>query len=148
MVKDVSISLTFNPISSPLTIYFTGWISFRVLLRVMWEPFELEFDVINLRFDDHVQIMIRTAGILEHKRLYSKELLEAREKENCERQEVLEWLAKLSGINFDEDHDRIFKRRHPDTGNWLVESDRFKEWIDGTESCLLWCHGNRKTFPV
>lgn len=114
----------------------------------MWEPFELEFDAINLRFDDHVQIMIRTAGIVEHKRLQSKELLEAQEKEDEERQKVLEWLAKLSGINFDEDHDRIFKRRHQDTGNWLVECVQFKEWIDGMESCLLWCHGNRKIFIV
>lgn len=48
----------------------------------MWEPFELEFDAIDLRFDDHVQIMIRTAGIVEHKRLQSKELLEAQEKED------------------------------------------------------------------
>lgn len=114
----------------------------------MWEPFELEFDAINLRFDDHVQIIIRTAGILEHKRLYSKELLEAQKKEDDERQEVLEWLARLSGINFDEDHDRIFKRRHQDTGNWLVESEKFREWIDGMESCFLWCHGNRKLFTV
>lgn len=136
--------------SSTLTMYLTGWVSFRVLLTVMWKAFEfeLEFDAINLRFDDHIQIMIRTAGILEHKRLQSKEVLEAREKEDKERQNLLEWLAELSGINFDEYHDRIFKRRHQDTGNWLVESVQFKEWIDGTESCLLWCDGNRKTFPV
>lgn len=110
----------------------------------MWEPFELEFDAINVRFDDHVEIMIRTAGILEHKGLHSKELLEAREKEDGERQQVLEWPAKLSGLNFDEDHDRIFKRRHQDTGNWLVESEVFHEWIDGKQSCVLWCHGNHK----
>lgn len=113
----------------------------------MWEPFELEFDAINLRFEDHVQIMIRTAGILEHKRLYSKELLDAREKEDDERQKVLEWLAEQSGLNYDEDHDRIFKRRHQGTGNWLLESVQFREWIDAKQSCLLWCHGNRKISP-
>lgn len=63
-----------------------------------------------------------------------------------ERQKLLEWLAKLSGINYDEDHDRIFKRRHQDTGSWLVDSPEFGNWYDGKESCLLWCYGNRKIF--
>lgn len=56
-----------------------GFTSFRIFSRVIWEPFELDFDAINHRFDDRVQIMIRMAEIGEHKRLYSKELLEAQE---------------------------------------------------------------------
>lgn len=63
-----------------------------------------------------------------------------------ERKKLLEWLASQSGINFDEDHDRIFKRRHQDTGNWLVEDPQFINWCDGDESGLLWCHGSRKKF--
>lgn len=47
----------------------------------MWEPFEAEFDSINVRFDDRVRIVIRTAGVVEHTRLRSKELLKAQEKD-------------------------------------------------------------------
>lgn len=50
----------------------------------MWEPFESDFDAINVRFDDRVQIVIRTAGIVEHKRLRSKELLETQQKDGEE----------------------------------------------------------------
>lgn len=47
----------------------------------MWEPFETEFDAINVRFDDRVRIVIRTAGVVEHTRLRSKELLKAQQKD-------------------------------------------------------------------
>lgn len=47
----------------------------------MWEPFETEFDSINVRFDDRVRIVIRTAGVVEHARLRSKELVKAQNKD-------------------------------------------------------------------
>lgn len=48
---------------------------------MLWTPFELSFGAINTRFLNHVEVVIRTAGIEEHQRLLSKETLEAQDKE-------------------------------------------------------------------
>lgn len=124
-----------------------------------WEPFEARFDAINTLFLRHVEIAIRTAGIVEHERLRLKETLETRQNEGItisptereiwhltcildkERRALLRWLSRLE---FEDDHDILFSKRHGDTGNWLLESQEFKDWLSGDESCTLWCHGSRK----
>ncbi|KAH8144849.1 uncharacterized protein LAJ45_11119 [Morchella importuna] len=65
-------------------------------------------------------------------------MLEAEEKEDQLRHELLAWLSEL---DFDKDHERIYSRRHGDTGNWLIDSSKFKDWEDSKESSLLWCYG-------
>lgn len=87
-VKDVGIAKPTASIAR-LTLAHIGWTSFRIFLRVMWEPFESEFDSINLRFDDRVRIVIRTAGVVEHTRLRSKELLKAQQKNGKTRKSPL-----------------------------------------------------------
>ncbi|KAI5839052.1 ankyrin repeat-containing domain protein [Morchella snyderi] len=114
------------------------WTSFRVFLRTTWEPFEENFNTLHSNFRNHVDIVIRTAAITEHERLLSKEKREAEEKENKLRHDLLAWLSEL---DFDQDHERIYSRRHMDTGNWLVDSPQFKDWENSKESSLLWCYG-------
>lgn len=53
----------------------SGWTSFRVFSRVSWEPFEARFGVINLQFLEHVDIVLRTANIVQYERVWSKEIL-------------------------------------------------------------------------
>lgn len=53
-----------------------GWTSFRVFFRLSWEPFEARFGAINLRFREHIDIVIRTANIVQYERVWSKEILE------------------------------------------------------------------------
>ena len=61
------------------------------------------------------------------------------------RREILRWLSEG---DFEETHDRHYKKRCKDTGQWLLEDPRLISWRDGTQSSLLWCHGARKfTFP-
>lgn len=55
--------------------------SFRIFLRVTWEPFQENFDALDSEFRSHVEIVIRTAAIVEHERLRSKEVLEAEKNE-------------------------------------------------------------------
>lgn len=119
------------------------WVSFRVFLQTTWEPFEENFNCLLSEFRNHVKIVIRTASIEEYERLRSEKLLEEEEKEDDDRHKVLSWLSEL---DFDHDHNRIFSKRHQDTGDWLVESPEFKQWDDSKKSSLLWCHGNRKIF--
>ncbi|KAF8248643.1 hypothetical protein K440DRAFT_642062 [Wilcoxina mikolae CBS 423.85] len=115
------------------------WVSFRIFLRVTWEPFEENFNALNSRFRNNIEIMIRTAGIMEYQRLRSKDEIEAEEKDDENRRKMLLWLSEL---DFDKEHDTIFAKRHPDTGRWLVESPEFEDWIDAKQSSMLWCYGN------
>jgi hypothetical protein len=59
-----------------------------------------------------------------------------------ERKGFLRW---LSGINFDEDHDAIYSKRHSGTGNWITQESKFEQWFSGDASALLWCFGKRKS---
>ena len=56
----------------------------------------------------------------------------------------LKW---LSPNYFEDTHDRHFKKRFGDTGQWLLDYSRFKYWRDEAQSSLLWCYGARKLSP-
>jgi hypothetical protein len=64
-------------------------------------------------------------------------------------QEIITWLSPL---NFFTNQDDYFDRRREGTGNWLLDSNIFKAWLDGTNK-TLWCPGIRMfslsiTFPL
>jgi len=113
------------------------WVSFRIFLRVTWEPFEEHFGSLNTRFRNNAEIVVRTANGAEHQR---QRLKEERD-EDKNRRELLLWLSEL---DFNQDHDVIFKKRHPNTGNWLLDTQEYKDWDNANQSSLLWCYGHRK----
>ena len=53
----------------------------------------------------------------------------------------------LSEDDFEETHNRHYKKRCDKTGQWLLDDPRLISWRDGTQSSLLWCHGARKLPP-
>lgn len=59
------------------------------------------------------------------------------------RRNILRW---LSPDDFEETHDRHFKKRFGNTGQWLLDDPRFVDWRDKTQSSILWCHGARKSY--
>ena len=67
--------------------------------------------------------------------------LDERKEENETRRKILKW---LSPDDFEETYERHFKKRHNNTGKWLLDDHSFKDWRDGKKSSLLWCHGARK----
>jgi hypothetical protein len=52
----------------------------------------------------------------------------------------------LSPLNFSTKQSDFFRRRQEGTGEWLLEDDVFKKWLDGTER-ILWCPGLRMIIP-
>ena len=54
---------------------------------------------------------------------------------------ILKW---LSPEDFEETHERHFRKRFETTGQWLLDDPRFKNWRDEAKSGLLWCYGARK----
>ena len=57
------------------------------------------------------------------------------------RRKILEWLAS---DDYGETHESHFKKRFGNTGQWLLDDPRFKNWRDEAHSSLLWCYGARK----
>ena len=58
------------------------------------------------------------------------------------RRNILKW---LSPGDFEETHQRHFKKRFGNTGQWLLDDPRFRNWRDEKQSSLLWCYGARKS---
>ena len=57
-----------------------------------------------------------------------------------ENQKVLEWLADYA----DDSRKKLqslIRDTVPGTGKWLLESDRFIEFVKGNERASLWCEG-------
>ena len=61
------------------------------------------------------------------------------------RRKILQW---LSPGDFEETHERHFKKRFGNTGQWLLDDSRFRNWRDAAQSGLLWCYGARKSYLV
>lgn len=57
------------------------------------------------------------------------------------RRKILRWLSEG---DFEDTHDRHYKKRCENTGQWLLDDQRVICWQDGTRSSLLWCYGARK----
>jgi Cdc6-like AAA superfamily ATPase len=87
-------------------------------------------------------VSIDTAVLAAKTHLDLKEVRKERQKWHTteENQKILRWLSQLT---FEEKHRDILSRRHPGTGQWLLESDTFQAWRNG--HCdfppTLWCPG-------
>jgi hypothetical protein len=57
-----------------------------------------------------------------------------------ERREIASWLSPL---NFKTSQSEFLQTHEEGTGDWLLETQTFQDWRDGT-SQTLWCFGNRK----
>ena len=71
---------------------------------------------------------------------------EQREWHNAEENKAI--LTWISNLNFEEKQRDILSKRHPGTGEWLLQQDRFKGWRDDDEPSTLWCPGIRKLLPT
>ncbi|KAL2672649.1 hypothetical protein Neosp_013363 [[Neocosmospora] mangrovei] len=57
-----------------------------------------------------------------------------------ENKRVLAW---LSGLSFEDTHRAVLTKRHPNTGQWFLDKDEFKQWRDSQSNTTsaLWCPG-------
>ena len=104
---------------------------------------------------DHIKIVVRLANA-EHQILYKIDCQD-NQRESCnhachiiqyltlstgrKRRDILKW---LSVDDYEETHERHFRKQYKGTGKWLLEDPRLIHWRDGAQSSLLWCHGARK----
>ena len=52
-------------------------------------------------------------------------------------QTIKAWLSPLA---FWQKQENVYSEHHPGTGGWILESDQFRNWMNGTPA-NLWCHG-------
>jgi hypothetical protein len=112
--------------------------AFRVFWRVQWMPFETEFGSIEDDLRHHLQVLqlsssaiavSATLEVLAQQRVQGKE-------------DLLIW---LSDFPYEEKHEERFSKKHPGTGDWLVQHTKSQRWIQSTDSSVLWCHGGPGT---
>jgi hypothetical protein len=112
--------------------------AFRIFWRVQWMPFEAEFGSIEDDLRHHLQILkhsssaiavLATLDVLAQQRLQVKE-------------DLLNWLSEFP---YEERHEERYSKKHPGTGDWLLQHDKFQDWIKSTGSAVLWCHGGPGT---
>ena len=53
---------------------------------------------------------------------------------------IINWLA---AIDYGPQQSDFISRRQEGTGQWLLDSKKFKNWVNGTEK-VLWCPGIRE----
>jgi ankyrin repeat domain-containing protein 50 len=61
------------------------------------------------------------------------------------RDSVLAWLSPL---DISTDHEDAYSLRHAKSGSWLLQDEKYQEWINGSSSSLLWCYGKRMSLPA
>ena len=61
---------------------------------------------------------------------------------NCGTEELQHRLVQWLGVpDPSTNYREALKKRHPETGLWLVNGSRFNDW-KSSQSSLMWLHGN------
>ena len=126
------------------------WASIRIFLRVQWDPFEASLGQIQANFQQNLDLLLHSAQASQFNDFRSglAQIQSARSDSETKeavstRKEFMHWISVL---DFDDDHERISSRKHPGTGDWLIQHLDFQAWMNGSSSRLLWCYGKRKSY--
>jgi hypothetical protein len=65
----------------------------------------------------------------------------ARQPDKNEHRKILNWISKR---NYWTNQSDYFALAEEGTGQWLLDSPEFKDWIEGGKR-FLWCQGGRKS---
>lgn len=57
-----------------------------------------------------------------------------------DREAFLQWISTYPSETV---HDQTYEKKHPGTGDWLLHDFKFVQWMNASESAVLWCHGKR-----
>jgi hypothetical protein len=59
--------------------------------------------------------------------------------EGDRRLKVLQW---VSDVEFGSHHSEFKRRRHPDSGNWLLVNEKFGDWKVSSSTQIFWLRGD------
>jgi hypothetical protein len=112
--------------------------AFRVFWRVQWMPFEAEFGSIEDDLRHHLQVLQHSSSAVAISTALD---VLANQKAQVE-EDLLNW---LSDFPYELRHEERYSKKHPGTGGWLLQHDKFQAWIQSSTSAVLWCHGGPGT---
>jgi len=112
--------------------------AFRVFWRVQWMPFEAEFGSIEDDLRHHLRVLQHSSSAA----TLSKTIDVLANQEAQVKEDLLNW---LSDYPYEERHEERYSKKHPGTGDWLLQHDKFQDWFRSTGSAVLWCHGGPGT---
>ncbi|KAF7855285.1 uncharacterized protein EAF02_011544 [Botrytis sinoallii] len=133
--------------------------AWHVIFLSFWKDFGSRFDsIINSlkKHRDFIDIEAVSFDIVESResRVKMQDDIQLRQKRELEMVEENEKIAKanrlqhaiawftLDGKNQETEHDRISKKRHDKTCEWMAGEQQFKSWMENnTEDPCLWLHG-------
>ncbi|TGO32628.1 hypothetical protein BHYA_0301g00120 [Botrytis hyacinthi] len=133
--------------------------AWHVIFLSFWKDFGSRFDsIINSlkKHRDFIDIEAVSFDIVESResRVKMQDDIQLRQKRELEMVEENEKIAKanrlqhaiawftLDGKNQETEHDRISKKRHDKTCEWMAGEQQFKSWTENnTEDPCLWLHG-------
>lgn len=136
----------------------------RQIFRSLWKNFESRFRSILQALSRHRELIAEQAGLLHHQqyrhdmqamlrhiqqyqhdREKSIENDQAREEADAQRKrrEVLQWFSAAETIRFDQENYSATRRQYSGTGDWILENEKVKNWIeeDTPISSILWMSG-------
>jgi hypothetical protein len=93
----------------------------KVLKRLNWKPDDIR--ELRARVDVNIGLLNTFTGRVI--------------REDQHRRDILDWLTP---INYASEQDAFFSRRQVGTGQWLLNSDKFKAWVE-TSKQTLFCRG-------
>lgn len=103
-------------------------ISMAVFFESQWNSFEDRFEGIDTQMKHHLDVLTHASGA-------------SMIKSEDERRRR-EFFESISSASHEARHQEIYAKKYPGTGNWLLETPQFVQWLDNPTSTLLWCHGN------
>lgn len=112
-------------------------------IQAQWKPFEEGFGRIKSEIEEHLRKLQLSTNVATYSTVVNVESRVKKELEDRERNEILQW---LSNKDFDLHQELMLDKRCSGTGDWLLEDERFKDWLSGAgKSRLLWCNGGAGT---
>lgn len=117
----------------------------RIAISLLWKPFDQQFGGLIDEFHARRKAIEKEAGLShmieagDARSIQQWNTLQL-EKERKERDRV-RLLSHISSIKYQEEHRRMLRMPHLQSGKWLFESKPFTDWVESPESGVLCCFG-------
>lgn len=118
-------------------VYAVTWPFTKKEIQKLLEDMERQKSLINLALvHDTLQVTLDTHGMVGG---LSKDMNVIRHE--TERKDRMRLLSDLTSIDFESAHTDISSRRATDTGQWLLQSEKFRAWLESSTNSFMWCQG-------
>lgn len=117
-----------------------------MVLHSLFDPYQERFKDIEKSFQKDADLVGKHAESQHflkteqrHEEEATRRLLKEQEQRKLKRGAVLK---DLNAQDYEDAHAKHNKKRHGNSGQWLLDSEEFDQWLSRQSGGLLWCYGN------